>query len=82
VPETLDGIEFEQTQSGVALDDVEVGLLFFVQFGGVHRVGAILYAFAKAALLLEAGGAIVIEEIVEHCAVVVMVSGLGRAYGG
>ena len=82
VLETLDGVEFEQTQAGVALDDVEVGLLFLVQLRGIHGVGAVLYAFAEAALLLETGGAIVVEKIVEHLAVVLMVAGLGRAHGG
>ncbi len=65
VLETLDSAEFEQTQAGVALDDVEVGLLFLVQFGGIQGVGTVLYAFAKAALLFEACGAVVIEKIVE-----------------
>ncbi len=64
VLETLDGVEFEQAQASIALDDVEVGLLLFVEFRGVHSGGAVLYAFAESALLLETGGAVVIKKIV------------------
>jgi len=81
VLETLDGVQLQQTQAGVAFDNVEIGFLFLIELGGVKRGGAVLDAGTKLALAIDSGRAVVVEKFIERGAVVFMVTGARRSSG-
>ena len=62
------------------LHDLEIGLLLLVERGRIHGGDAHLHALVKLALLVDALGAIVVQQLVERDAVVHVIAGGRRVH--
>ena len=72
----LDRLELEERQADRVVDDLDVGLLLLVERRGTQSGGPVADARIEPPLGVEAGGAVVVQRLVQRCAVVVVVTSL------
>src|SRR5579872_5544585 len=81
MPVALDAVEFQHREAGVDPNNFQIRLLLRIERGSRHSTDAALHLLVEIALGRNAGGTVIVEQLVERCMVMFVITGRGGSNG-